>query len=328
MKRRIVEVLKENKGEFISGQALSEELDVSRTSISNYMKILKEEGYKIESISRKGHKLISSPNILTREELVEYLDTDYIGRKIYYHESLESTNNLAKDLAKSSEKEGEVVIAEEQTQGRGRLGRNWTSPKGNGIWMSIVVKPRIEPIEASKVTQITAASVYSALSEMNIETSIKWPNDIILNDKKICGILTEMGSEMMQISYMVVGIGINVNLELEDIPKDLRKKATSLKIEKDKDFNRKELVAKILNEFEYFYDLLVNENDISEAIKICREKSILIGKKVRVIERNNEFERTAIDLTEKGELIVKDDNGNTSVLISGEVSVRGKHGYV
>ena len=151
MKRRIVEVLKENKGEFISGQALSDELDVSRTSISNYMKALKQDGYEIESISRRGHKLISSPDILTQEELVEYLDTDYIGRKIYYHESLESTNNLAKDIAKSSQSQGEVVIAEEQTQGRGRLGRNWTSPKKKGIWMSIVVKPEIEPMEASKV---------------------------------------------------------------------------------------------------------------------------------------------------------------------------------
>ena len=328
MKRRIVEILKENKGKFISGQVLSDELDVSRTSISNHMKTLKEEGYKIESISRKGHKLISSPDILTKEELAQYLETDYIGRKIYYHESLESTNTLAKDLARENESEGIVVISEEQTSGRGRLGRNWTSPKKKGIWMSIVVKPNIEPIDASKITQITAASVYRALSEMDIETSIKWPNDIILNDKKICGILTEMSSEMMQINYMVVGIGINVNLDLEDLPEDLREKASSIKIETGSETNRKELVARILNNFEYFYNLFVNQGDISEAIDICRKKSILIGKEVRVIERDKEFERIAVDLTDKGELIVKDDKGNPSVLISGEVSVRGKHGYV
>ena len=194
--------------------------------------------------------------------------------------------------------------------------------------MSIVVKPEIEPIDASKITQITAAAVYESLSEMKIETQIKWPNDIILNEKKVCGILTEMSSEMMQINYMVVGIGINVNLDSDDIPEDIRSKATSLKIETGEQVDRKELIGRILNNFEYFYELFTREGDIREAISICREKSILIGKKIRVIERKQELQREAIDLTEKGELIVRDEFGNISILISGEVSVRGEHGYV
>ena len=328
MKRRVVEVLKENKGDFISGQKLSEELNVSRTSIWKYVNSLKEEGYDIESISRKGHKLISSPDILTSEEISPYLNTKTIGRDIHYYESIESTNKSAKDFAQKEEQEGTVIISEEQTEGRGRLGRNWSSPKRKGIWMSMVIKPKIDPIDASKVTQITAASVYSALSEMGIETQIKWPNDIILNEKKVCGILTEMSSEMMQINYMVVGIGINVNLDLEDIPQDIREKATSLKIETGENIDRKELIGRILNKFEYFYEIFTDKCDISEAIDICREKSILIGKKVRVIERKQELQREAIDLTDKGELIVKDEFGNKSVVISGEVSVRGEHGYV
>ncbi len=328
MKRRIVEVLKESKGEFISGQSLSDELNVSRTSISNYMNALKEEGYEIESISRRGHRLISSPDILTREEIAEYLETRYIGQKICYYESIDSTNKYAKQIATEENSEGIVVISEEQTEGRGRLGRDWTSPKGKGVWMSIIVKPDIEPIDASKLTQITAASVYSAFKCMGIDTQIKWPNDIILNDKKVCGILTEMSSEMMQINYMVIGIGINVNLEQGDIPEDIREKATSLKIETGLSVNRKELVGKILNKFEYFYDLLTEKEDISEAIDICRSKSILIGKNIRVIEKKRELKRQAIDLTERGELIVKDEDGNTSVVVSGEVSVRGEHGYV
>lgn len=328
MKRRIVEVLKENEGEFISGQTLSDELDVSRTSISNYMNALKEEGYEIESISRRGHRLISSPDILTREEIVQYLDTRYIGQQILYYESIDSTNKYAKQIATEENSEGIVVISEEQTEGRGRLGRNWTSPKGKGVWMSIIVKPDIEPIDASKVTQITAASIYSALREMGIETQIKWPNDIILNNKKVCGILTEMSSEMMQINYMVIGIGINANLEQDDIPEDIREKATSIKIETGVNIDRKELVGKILNKFEYFYDLLAGQDDIREALEICRAKSILIGKNIRVIEKKRELKRQAIDLTERGELIVKDEDGNTSVIVSGEVSVRGENGYV
>lgn len=328
MKSKVVEILKENKGEFVSGQALSEKLEVSRTSIWKYVNQLKEDGYEIESISRKGHRLINSPDILTFEEIDEYLDTKYIGKEIRYFDTLESTNDLAKEVAKESNSEGIVIITEEQTKGKGRLGRNWTSPKKKGIWMSLIIKPKIDPIEASKITQITAASIYNALSEMGIETLIKWPNDIILNCKKVCGILTEMSSEMMQINYMVVGIGINANLDDVDIPVGIKEKATSLKIETGEKINRKELIGKILNNFEYFYDYFINDNDISEPIKICTEKSILIGKKVRVIERGKELEREAIGLTKEGELIVKDEKGEETTLISGEVSVRGENGYV
>ena len=327
VKKRVIETLKESAGDFVSGQMLSDELKVSRTSIWNYINALKEEGYDIESVTRKGHRLISSPDILTREEISEYLNTETMGKHIYYYSSIDSTNKLAKEIA-IEEDEGSVVIAEEQTSGRGRLGREWTSPHRSGIWMSLIIKPNIEPMDASKITQLTAASVYSALSEMGIETKIKWPNDIVLNGKKVCGILTEMSSEMMQINYMVIGIGINVNLDKEAIPEEIVNKATSLKIETGKVVNRKELIGKILNYFEYFYNQFILNGNIEEAMEICKTESILIGKKIRVINRGTELERYAIDLTSNGELIVKDEEGNIETVISGEVSVRGEHGYV
>ncbi len=328
MKTRVIEVLKKNSGEFVSGQLLSEQLQVSRTSICKYINALKEDGYDIESISRRGHRLIDCPDILTREEIAEYLHTRMIGKTICYFDQIGSTNKKAKEIAAAGDGHGTVVISEEQTEGRGRLGRNWSSPKRKGIWMSILVRPDIIPTDATKMTQITAASIYKALSDMKIETQIKWPNDIILNEKKVCGILTEMSSEMMQINYMVIGIGINVNQNQEDIPDDIREKATSLKIETGKDVDRKELVGRILNHFEYFYDDFVIRGDISEALEICTDKSILIGKKIRVIRKQETLEREAIGLTEEGELVVKDEHGNTSVVVSGEVSVRGEHGYV
>ena len=328
MKTRVIEVLKKNSGEFVSGQLLSEQLQVSRTSICKYIHALKEDGYDIESISRRGHRLIDCPDILTREEIAEYLHTRMIGKTICYFDQIGSTNKKAKEIAAAGDGHGTVVISEEQTEGRGRLGRNWSSPKRKGIWMSILVRPDIIPTDATKMTQITAASIYKALSDMKIETQIKWPNDIILNEKKVCGILTEMSSEMMQINYMVIGIGINVNQNQEDIPDDIREKATSLKIETGKDVDRKELVGRILNHFEYFYDDFVIRGDISEALEICTDKSILIGKKIRVIRKQETLEREAIGLTEEGELVVKDEHGNTSVVVSGEVSVRGEHGYV
>lgn len=328
MKNRVIEVLKENVGEFVSGQLLSDELSVSRTSIWNYINALKEEGYDIESISRRGHRLIDCPDILTREEIAEYLHTKVIGNNVRYFSQVDSTNKTAKEIASTENGHGTVVIAEEQTEGRGRLGRSWSSPKHKGIWMSILVRPDISPTDATKVTQITAASIYKALSEMGIETKIKWPNDIILNRKKVCGILTEMSSEMMQINYMVIGIGINVNQDKEEMPCDLREKATSLKIEAGEDVSRKELVGRILNNFEYFYNDLAVRGDIKEALDICRSKSILLGKRVRVIQRGETLEREAVGLTDEGELVVKDEYGNTSVIVSGEVSVRGEFGYV
>lgn len=328
MKEKIIKALKDNKGEFISGQDLSDKLSVSRTSIWKHINSLKEEGYNIESISRKGHRLISSPDIINGDEIREYLNTKYIGRKILHFDSIDSTNIKAKEIAMSNNEEGIVIISEEQTKARGRLGRNWSSPKGKGIWMSIIVRPDINPLDASKITQITAATIYNAMNEMDIEVSIKWPNDIILNSKKVCGILTEMSAEIMQINYLVIGIGVNVNIESNEFPEEIFAKATSLKAELKREINRKELVGRILNNFEYFYEQMIIKGTIKEALDICREKSILIGKKVRVIQKNQSVERIAVDLNEDGELLVKDEKGEITKLISGEVSVRGENGYV
>ena len=180
--------------------------------------MIKEDGYEIEAISRKGYRIISSPDILTFEEIKEFLSTQYIGKNIIYYDSIGSTNSIAKKLAESGEEHGTVIISEEQTTGRGRLGRNWISPKYKGIWMSIILRPNIVTENISQITLIGAAAVQKAIMKMGIKTSIKWPNDIVLNSRKVCGILTEMSGEIDHINYLVMGIGINVNLEEEDIP--------------------------------------------------------------------------------------------------------------
>ncbi len=219
-----------------------------------------------------------------------------------------------------------VVAAEEQTSGKGRLGRSWISPKGTGIWMSIVLKPNISPMVAPRATLIGAAAVYTALKEMGISVGIKWPNDIVINGKKICGILTEMNAEIERVNYVIMGIGINVNME--SFPDELKEKATSLKNELGNEVDRKKLVANILNNFEVFYEDFKNTGDISRVIEICREGSLLINKEVRVINGNNEVICTVIDIDDEGELIVKHKDGTINRVISGEVSVRGIYGYV
>lgn len=328
MKEEIIKLLKENENNFISGEKISESLGITRAAIWKYMKAIKEDGYEIESVSRKGYKLISSPDLLTLDEINPNLHTKYIGRKVVYFDSIDSTNNEAKKLASLGENEGAVVIAEEQKMGRGRLGRQWISPKYKGIWMSLILRPDINPIHISKITQVAAAAVCKALIDLHIDVAIKWPNDIVLNNKKVCGILTEMSGELNRVNYVIVGIGINVNIEAEEFEEDVKKIATSLKIEVKKHIERKKLVASILNNFEELYEEFTSNESIDKSIKICKEYSALIGKEVKIIERGNEIICKVIDLSKEGRLIVEHDNGRIEEIISGEVSVRGLYGYV
>ncbi|NFF60812.1 biotin--[acetyl-CoA-carboxylase] ligase [Clostridium botulinum] len=328
MKEEIISLLKENKDNFISGEKMSEKFGITRAAVWKYMKAIKKDGYEIESVSRKGYKLISSPDLLTFEEINPYLTTNYIGKNIMYFNTIDSTNNKAKELGTNGVLEGTVVISEEQTGGRGRLGRQWVSPKFKGIWMSMILRPDIEPMEASKITQIVAAAVCSAIKELGIDVYIKWPNDIVLNNKKICGILTEMSGEINKINYIVAGIGINVNIDEEDFPEDIKKIATSIKIQTGLKIQRKELIAKIFNKFEMLYDEFINKGTIKRSIEICKCNSALLGRKVKIIRKSNEIFAKALTIAEDGELIVEYDDGKVEKIVSGEVSVRGMYGYV
>lgn len=328
MKEKVLKLLKKHKDEFVSGQEISEQLEVSRTAIWKYINALKEEGYEIKSVSRKGYMLISTPDILNYEEVSEYLYTHYIGKEIFYFDSIDSTNVKAKELAINDGTDGVVVIAEEQTKGRGRLGRSWVSPNKKGIWMSIILKPQIDPQDAVKITQVTAAAIWKAMKQIGVSPQIKWPNDIVINGKKVCGILTEMSGELNRLNHLVVGIGINANTNIGEFPEEIRDKATSLKVEVGQDVDRKKLVGLILNNFEDLYNKLVEDRSIEEAIRICKENSAILGKDVRIIIKGEEKEAKAIDINAEGELIVQDKSGSISKIISGEVSVRGLYGYV
>lgn len=328
MKEKIIELLKQNKNNFISGQKISESLGVSRAAIWKYINSIKEDGYKIESVSRKGYKLVSSPDLLTFEEIKDTLNTKYIGRNIVYLESVDSTNNEAKKLANKDVVEGTVVIAEEQIMGKGRLGRNFISPKYKGIWMSIILTPDINPMNVPKITQVAAASVIMGLKKNGIKAFVKWPNDIVISGKKICGILTEMSGEINKVNYVIVGIGINVNVEEDEFTEEIRDIASSLKIQSGKTINRKEVVSSVLNYFEELYEEFVTKENIDTSIKICKESSILLGKEIKIIERNNKFLAKALNLSNEGRLIIQHSDGKVEEIMSGEVSVRGINGYI
>jgi len=328
LKEEILAVLKSNPGVYISGQSLSESLGVSRTAIWKYINALKEEGYDIESVSKKGYRLVASPDLLTGDEVSPFLSTKCIGRSYFHFDTLESTNTKAKELASGPCLDGAVIVSEEQTTGKGRLGRQWVSPKHRGIWMSIILKPDIEPSGVPRIVHIAAAAVVLAMQEIGIKASIKWPNDIILNGKKVCGILTEMSGEINHIDYVVVGIGINANLELQDIPSEITEKASSLLIETGSEVDRKALSAKVLNHFETLYLDFLETGTIDASVKICRDRSILLGRDIRVISRNKERKAKAVDISIDGELIVQFEDGRIEPISSGEVSVRGLNGYI
>ena len=327
MKEEILRLLKDSKGEFISGEKISERFGVSRAAIWKYINALKEEGYEIESVPRRGYRIVSSPDILTYEEVKGYLKTRFMGRDICYFDTIDSTNIKAKELA-MCKAEGTVVISEEQTLGRGRMGRNWISPKGKGIWMSLILKPKIGPMKVAKITQIGAAAVNLALNDLGIQSFVKWPNDIVINGKKVCGILTEMSCELNMINYVVMGMGINVNLDKEDFQDEVSKVGTSLKVETGKFVDRKKLLGVFLNRFEELYIPFVEEDNFKDTLNVCRENSILIGKEVKIIRGDEEKKGKVLDIDEEGELVVSYEDGRIENVLSGEVSVRGIYGYV
>lgn len=321
MEDKILNELKKAQ-DYISGEYLSETLNVSRTAIWKHIKNLKAKGYIIEGISNKGYKLISSPDLLTKSELLPLLKTSVIGRNIIHFDDIDSTNIKAKELAQKDIEDGSLIVAEKQTLGSGRFNRKWVSPKG-GLWFTLILRPNIPPNEAPKITQIAAASVYKTLNDFDINTTIKWPNDILLNDKKLCGILAEMKCDMDSVHYLVLGIGMNVNINESDFDEAVKSIATSLKIQYNIEFKRSEVLSTFLTHFENLYNKFINNLDLSETISICRDHSNIFGRKAKLITYNKEEIVTCISLSDTGDLIVRDSSGNEKAVLAGEISFNG-----
>lgn len=319
-------MLKAHENQFLSGSEISEALNVSRQAVSKHISNLKEQGYQIESVSRKGHRYVSSNELrYNKAEILSELTTEMLGKSMVFLETIGSTNDYAKSIAIKSE-DMTVVISDEQTSGKGRLGREWASEKGTGIWMSVILKPDIQPADAPKITQIAAAAMTIAIENIvGLPVGIKWPNDLILNKKKVCGILTEMSAELGGINYVVVGIGVNVN---QTSFGDLDNKAISIKQVTGTKISRKDLVVEFLKYFESLYkDFIVNKT-LAETIKTCKSHSILLNKEAKVITKANERIVKIIDLDEDGQLVVLNDQNQEEKLFYGEISVRGLYDYV
>ena len=322
MKESILKLLFRHAGSYLSGQEISDELGISRTAVWKHIKALQTAGYQIETGHRKGYRLLPQEESLLPGEIKSVLKTRWMAHQLVHLESVDSTSVWAKTNQQTLA-HGAVVLAEEQTGGRGRMGRSWESSKGDGIWMTLVLEPGIPLHDAGKITQLTAAAMHQAVVRVTgLPVKIKWPNDLLVENQKICGILTEATGELTRIDRLLVGVGVNVNqVQFSDAIAEV---ATSLRILMQQRVSRVSLLTHFLESFEKCYDDYVLHQSYEEVLRIVREHSMLLDQSIDVIRGDQRVAARAVAIHEDGRLEVLYEDGQRELLAGGEVSVRRK----
>ncbi|AIF50065.1 biotin--[acetyl-CoA-carboxylase] ligase [Pelosinus sp. UFO1] len=324
MRKSILNMLRNNANDYLSGEEISRQLSVSRTAIWKHMQTLKQAGYEIEAHPRQGYRLKSVPDRLLPDEIRDHLQTTMLGQhEIYYFDDIDSTNNEAKKQANLGCHEGAIVLSEAQNRGRGRIARSWFSPFGKGIWLSLILKPPFLPSDAPKCTLMAAVAVTKAIRAITkVQCGIKWPNDILYKGKKIVGILTEMNAEMDAINYIVIGMGINVNIDQDEFPEELRAIATSLSEVSGQPITRLTLLQAILVELETEYNKVI-QYGFSQMLDEWRQLSVTLGQTVDALGGSRQFSGVAIDIDQDGTLLVQTEE-KIERIIAGDISIRPK----
>ncbi|MBS4191011.1 biotin--[acetyl-CoA-carboxylase] ligase [Bacillus sp. FJAT-49705] len=321
LRKKLLDAFTNNEAEYLSGQHLADIIGCSRTAVWKHIEELRKDGFELEAVRRKGYKIIKIPERVTADEVRLGLPTKVLGRDIHYEETVDSTQKIAHRLANEDAPEGTIIIAEEQLLGRGRMDRRWHSPKYTGIWMSVILRPNIPPPKAPQLTLITAVAVVQAIEDFTgLSPQIKWPNDILINGKKVTGILTELQADADRITSIIIGIGINVNQKVEEYPEDLRAIATSLSIECDKKLQRADLIKLILQKLEQLYFLYLEKGFYP--IKLLWESyAISIGKYITARTITGSIHGKALGITEDGVLKVEDDSGKVHHIYSADIEL-------
>ncbi|MFI3177106.1 MAG: biotin--[acetyl-CoA-carboxylase] ligase [Eubacteriales bacterium] len=326
MKTEILQLLRASDS-YVSGQEICQRLEVSRTAIWKVINQLKEEGYVIEAVSKKGYRLQECPDLVTKSEIHSQLDTKWLGREMTCVSEVGSTNQELKKLAEEGACHGSTYVANVQMAGRGRRGREWDSKTGNHITMSLLLRPTFEPSIASMLTLVMAVSVAKAIEEVTkLSCMIKWPNDILIEGRKVAGILTEMSAEQGYIHYVVIGVGVNVNEE--ELPPQIAEIATSIQQQRGVEQNRSRLIVRILHYFEQEYERFCQQGDLGHIMEWYEKHLRNIGSVVRVESPSGVYEAKAVGMNEQGELLVEREGGRIEAIYAGEVSIRGINGYV
>jgi BirA family biotin operon repressor/biotin-[acetyl-CoA-carboxylase] ligase len=318
----VLAALKEKKGNWVSGESLSDSLKVSRTSIWKQIKTLQAEGYLIDSSSKKGYLLNSSPDLLSRSEVCHELETQVLGQTHYiYYPEVDSTNIRARELAAQGYPEGTIVAAETQTNGKGRRGRSWYSAPNQGIYFSVILRPMVPLRDISKISLVAALAVAETIeTELNLKPLIKWPNDILINNRKVAGILAEAVTDMDSVEFIVLGIGLNINNQIKDFPDEFRTRATSAMAECGAAISRAKVLQGLLKRLEYNYFLFTG-NSFSQILDNIKNRSIVIGQEVRLDTVNGYLIGQAMDIDDNGFLLVRDQEGTIHTIMSGEITI-------
>lgn len=306
-------------GEYVSGEKMSQELGVSRTAIWKQIRKLEAAGYQFEASRRLGYRLLSAPDKLSAEVLSSILGTNVFGKDLVLYDSVESTQNIARAAAEAGAAEGMLIIAEQQVSGRGRMGRGWISPQGKGIWMSMVLRPKVPIHFAPQLTLLTAVALCRSLRrKTDLPVGIKWPNDLLIAGKKISGILLESAAEDERLRYVIAGIGISVNLEVSDYTEELLEKATSLRIAGGQKLDRHEVLADFLHEWEQLY-FLYEEQGFGPIITLWEALSVSLGKLARLTTPQGEIVGIPIGLDESGAIRIELEDGTLKSIFSAEM---------
>lgn len=309
--------LKQNKTP-LSGETIAQSLGLSRTAVWNHIRRLRDQGYEIDARSNVGYILKKTPDRFIPEELKVRLKTKKFAQHLICLDQIDSTNDLACQMAEEGTQEGTLILAEKQLKGRGRQGRQWDSAAYKGIWASLILKPKIHPSKASQLTYLAAlALVRSIKKETGLDAAIKWPNDVLISGKKVSGILSEMRSEPDQIHYLVLGIGVNINQIEKDFPKSIQRQATSLQLELGKPVSRVHFLSTLLEELEDLYEkVLVQPEQLVQQVKsVCQT----LGKKVEITRDETSLKGKAVDLDSSGALVLLKENGEIEKVYSGEL---------
>lgn len=316
-------ILQNHSGQYVSGEYLSKCLGVTRAAIWKRIAALRKEGYLIEASTKKGYRLNQNFGAFGKHAIQNALNTVTFGRELKYYEQIDSTNSILKQFAPDAA-EGTVVVADSQTAGRGRLGRTWTSEPGKGIWMSILLKPQLHPSEVKTLTLVASIAVCNALESLGIKgLGIKWPNDLLIGEKKVCGILTELSAEVDRVGWVIIGIGLNVNHLEQDFGHELSSIATSLRmnIEGRKTLDRSALTSGIINALEEVYNTYV-QNGSCRIAEEWKRWDLTLGNMVCLTTPEGELIALATDIMPDGRLVVKKEDGTTLEVLSGEISLK------
>src|SRR5664280_2786434 len=319
-KKTVVDILRTST-DFVSGEAISDRLGISRNAVHKHVETLRKRGYRIVGVSRRGYRLEQEPSTLSMARVTDRTKTSAFGHSFRYYDEIESTNAEAKSLANAGAPEGTVVIAECQTAGRGRLGRRWVSPAGKGLLFSVLLRPTMPMEDAHLLTLVAAAAAAEAIEAIaGTPVHIKWPNDLFLGDRKAGGILMEVSGEQDEVEWVVVGIGINVNTEYSELPVALRRTATSLKIVKGEPVDRSELLATLLLSLETHYKDAV-ANGFDHALASFRNRDYLLHKSISVETREGPVSGSASGVDDRGALLVELPHRQVRRFHSGDVTL-------